>query len=251
MPFPLSRPLAGFALALLACTAHAGGAPDLLAEQLKDRYQAQAVRVDRDADGRAAGLFQLRGPLAIEAQTSLQGAQAGAAQDPSLALAERFFRDNLELLAIDGPEALALSERRGDRFGHQHLRFARLIDGLPVAGMEVLVHVSPEGRVTGINGHIVRPPQALLAHMAARGDAPLVTEAQALAKVAELRGVNVERLRLLSAQLSLAVAAPFIRWHLDLNPVDGLGRFSYWLDAETGELIEVVNTLRHPIPFQG
>lgn len=228
------------------------------ADELIARYDARTARVEVDANQQASGLFQLQGPLAIALQPKIKSLNAvagtSAEQDTALALANQFFADNKALLAIaDIDTDVQLSQRQQDRFGNQHLRFQRVLNGLPVSDMELLVHVDSAGVVTGVNGNIVRPSAALLSHMQNRREqtqAPvLLDSAQALSAVAQLRGVGSEQLRLLKAQLSLANEAPFIRWHLDLNPRSGIDRLSYWLDAETGELITVANTLRHPIAF--
>lgn len=233
--------LPGILLALLS--SHSLATED----NLRERYQANQVRVETNADAQPEGLFSLAGPLSIKAPSAAAMAGAGQQRDPALALARQFFAENPTLLAA-GPDDLLLHRRDTDAFGNQHLRFYRLIDGLPVRDMEVLVHLDKNHTVTGINGEIVRPSQALQDHMRLRtGD--LLSRDQALARVAALRTTAAASLRLLKADTWLFNEAPHIRWLLDLNPAEG-GRYRYWLDAETGELVSVTNSLRLPIPFK-
>lgn len=216
-------------------------------DSLRERYQANQVRVETNADAQPEGLFSLAGPLNIIAPSAAAMAGGGQQRDPALALALQFFAENPQLLAA-APADFQLHRRATDAFGNQHLRFYRLIDGLPIRDMEVLVHLDSNLTVTGINGEIVRPSQALLDHMAVRSG-PLLKQEQALARVAALRNTDPNALRLLRAETWLFNEAPHIRWHLDLNPAEG-GRYSYWLDAETGTLVSVDNSLRLPIPFK-
>lgn len=216
-------------------------------DNLQARYPTAQLQVHTNAEAQPQGIFHLRGTLDVQvpAAAALQG--AGQTRDPALAKAQQFFRDNPEFFAA-GADEMQLHKRNTDKFGNQHLRFYRTLAGIAVADMEVLVHLNPAGEITGVNGHIVRPSEALLAHMA-RGASPQLSKLDALNRVAQLRNTDLNNLRLLRAELRLTNEAPHLRWHLDINPLRSVGRFSYWLDAETGALIDVQNTLRHPMPI--
>lgn len=207
---------------------------------------SQVMRMDTNAQGQAHGLFQIQGPITPSSQAFQKTAIEGAAT-PLLTKARAFFWDHQTMLGADASDLL-LHKQTTDSFGNQHLRFYRTLAGIPVKDMEVLVHFDSKGDLTSVNGEIVQLSPALETHMA--GQLPRITEAEALAAVAQLRQTTPDQLRLLSAKQWLFNQAPHVRWHLDLNPENGIDRFSYWLDAETGALIEVQNTLRHPIPFR-
>lgn len=207
---------------------------------------SQVMRMDTNADGQAHGLFQIQGPIAPTTQ-ALQKTALEGATSPLLSKARAFFWDHQAMLGAPASDLL-LHKQNTDAFGNHHLRFYRTLAGIPVKDMEVLVHFDTQGDITSVNGEIVQLSPALETHMASQ--LPRISEAEALAAVAALRQTSPDQLRLLSAKQWLFNQAPHVRWHLDLNPENGIDRFSYWLDAETGDLIEVQNTLRHPIPFR-
>ncbi|UTA47215.1 hypothetical protein L1F30_13725 [Simiduia sp. 21SJ11W-1] len=224
--------------------------PQLMANpvaELGARYAPSTLQANTNHQALPSGHFFLQGEFGATTATPAAIAGAGLARNEHLAAARQFFSENPEFFAADA-EAMQLHKQREDRFGNHHLRFHRVIAGIPVADMEVIVHFNAKGVITGVNGHIVRPSAALLGHMS---EPPkTLSKLQALQQVATLHGVALSELRLLNAEQWLANEAPHQRWHLDLNTSGGIGRFSYWLDAETGALIEVQNTLRHPIPMQ-
>jgi hypothetical protein len=216
-------------------------------DDMRSRYPSATLQVSTNDQAQPQGLFHLRGPVAVDLAPAALRAGASQSRDPALAKAQQFFNDNPDFFAA-GANELRLHKRTTDAFGNQHLRFHRLLAGIPVADMEVLVHLNPAGDISGVNGQIVRPSEALLAHMA-RGATPAFGKLDALNRVAQLRNTDINGLRLLSAELVLTNEAPHLRWHLDINQTRSTGRFSYWLDAESGALIDVQNTLRHPIPL--
>lgn len=216
-------------------------------QALDARYAPETLKAETNENAEPSGHFYLRGQFGKADTQAAALAGAGTARDPLLKTAQRFFDENPAFFAASGHD-LQLHKRTTDRFGNQHLRFHRLIGGVPVADMEVLVHFNPKGEITGVNGHIVRPSDALLSHMAS--EPQTISQLEALQQVASLRGAALGELRLLNAEKRLANEAPHLRWHLDINTKRSIGRYSYWLDAETGALIEVQNTLRHPIPMQ-
>ncbi|MBB3167308.1 hypothetical protein [Simiduia aestuariiviva] len=238
----IKHPITGVLACLLAVSLHASPI-----DEMKTRYPGTTLTVGTDADAQPEGLFYLRGNIQIDAARGASHAGANQTRDPALAKAEQFFDESPAFFAA-GAGDMRLHKRTTDRFGNQHLRFQRVLNGIPVADMEVLVHLNAEGDITGVNGHIVRPSKALLSHMT-DNTTPTLTKLEALQRVANQRGTDISGVRLLNAEMLLANEAPHIRWHLDVNPSRGVGRFSYWLDAQTGALIDVQNTLRHPIPL--
>lgn len=220
------------------------------AQEMQARYQPNAVRVETNAQQEPSGLFSIRGPINLQLPVSASAlAGASITRDRPQALAAQFFTENESVFDAKA-EDLQLTKRSTDRFGTEHLRYLRVIDGIAIQDMEVLVHIAPDGTLSGVNGNIVRPSTGLVQHLQQRGDTPhYLSVEQALAKVAQLRSTDLTTLRLLRSELRLHNEAPHVRWMLDINSTAALGRFSYWLDAETGELISIDNTLRHPIPF--
>ncbi|BFM12918.1 hypothetical protein R50072_30710 [Simiduia litorea] len=244
------RTLIPWLVAALAGSAFTATAAEdsVLTEQLKTRYQASSVRISTNPNAKPEGLFSIDGPL--QSTTTNQSAIAGAGtkRDPALALAMQFLSENSDLFSAEEGDFI-LKKRLEDKFGMQHLRFLRTIAEIPVADMEVIVHVNANNSLSSVNGNIVRPSQLLIDHVAQTDIESLINKVQALSIVANLRNEQPQLLRLLNAELLLFSSTPHIRWHIDVNSTAQVGRYSYWLDAETGELIEVKNTLRHPIPF--
>lgn len=232
----MKYPLTALAGLLLACCVQA---QDQLAQS-----GAQILRLDTNAQGEAQGLFQLQGPIHPKSQPSQSFSATGA--EPLEALAQAFFQENESLFGAPAT-ALMLHKRSQDRFGGQHLRYYRTLAGIPVKDMEVLVHFNTQGEISSVNGEIVQISDTLTEHM--RTKPVHLSQLEALSAVAKSRAIGINQLRLLNADLWLFNDAPHIRWHLDLNPENAIDRLSYWLDAETGEVLEVQNTLRHPMPF--
>ncbi|MDN3641018.1 hypothetical protein QWY82_19620 [Simiduia curdlanivorans] len=237
-------------VAALACTALPAAAADssALAEQLKARYQASSVRLSSNSQAQPEGLFSIDGAQQPSPTSQSFIAGASSKRDPALAIALQFLSENSDLLSASAEDFL-LKKRSEDQFGVQHFRFLRTLAGIPVADMEVIVHVNTNNSLSGVNGNIVRPSQQLIDHVTQTNIDGLIDKVQALTTVAGLRAEQPQKLRLLNAELLLFSNTPHIRWHLDINSKAQLGRYSYWLDAETGELIDVKNTLRHPIPL--
>lgn len=233
-----------FACLALPAAADSG----VLIDQLKTRYPASEVRISTNTQAQPEGLFSIDGPLQSSATSQSLVAGAGTKRDPALALAMQFLTDNSDLLSATASD-FVLKKRSTDKFGAQHFRFLRALADIPVADMEVLVHVNANNRLSSVNGNIVKLSQQLIDHMAQTNIEDLIDKAQAFTIVAGLRDEQPQALRLLNAELLLFSDAPHIRWHLDLNSSAQIGRYSYWLNAETGELIEIKNTLRHPIPL--
>ena len=219
-----------------------------ISEQLKSRYPASTVRVSTNEKQESEGLFSISGPLKVSIASQSFKAGATTQRDPALATAMQFLSDNAELFTTT-EAGFTLKKRNSDKFGMQHFRFLRTINKIPVADMEVIVHVNADNTITGVNGNIVRASQLLLDHMTQVDHKSLLDKATAFTRVSALRGEQPQSLRLLNAELLLFSSAPHIRWHIDLNSTAQVGRYSYWLNAETGDLIDVKNTLRHPIPI--
>ena len=117
--------------------------------------------------------------------------------------------------------------------GETHVRMTQSVDGLPVFGPDVSVHVARDGRITMVNGTTVSPAKPVNALRIGVGTATEV----ATAALGKARVVEASRV-LFPAAEGLRVA-----WKLELE-----GATALWVavvDGETSELLMAADRLQH------
>ena len=172
----------------------------------------------------------------------LQQAQHGisAVGDSHLTTARTFLRTNCDLLRLDDPNAeLVLVRRHTDELDRTHLRFRQQYQGVPVWPADIIVHLSPEGHVDGMNGAFVPTPTGL-------GTTPTLDEAAAVeyARTGLTDGAEAE---VTSSELIIYAPGdtpPRLAWKLGL----AIGLASHWLvviDALNGDELTAYNQVMH------
>lgn len=214
-------------LAMGAATGVACASTDLEAE-LESRYQLQRVTVGEDARGRADGQFNLRGNLTESVPARANSLLAGGPSSTTETLARAFAASNLQLFDIaDAEQDLQLASSRQDTVGNHHLRFHRLINGLRLEGMELLFHVSGDGKVNGVSGNIVRVSKELRQHLDSHPRLPRQSEEKILTTVAADLGAPTADVQVKELQLLAVNEAPFVVWQLDVKLKKRLAHFRY------------------------
>jgi len=131
-----------------------------------------------------------------------------------------------------------------DRQGNKHVRYQQMYNNLPVFAREIIVHVSTENNITGVNGKF-QP----------RIDLPEQPEVDpASAKKIALRDSEDNKERPDTDPLLLVFIheeKPYLAWHLSVNGTDrGLDGsqipaiWEYFVDALNGEIIWRYNNMQ-------
>jgi Zn-dependent metalloprotease len=212
------------ALATLIAGASWGGRPSTTHEwrqALIDRHALRIADVTAGARG-PTGPFFLAGDL------------GPPAADPRAAV-RAVLTEHAGLLGVGDPTAdLHETWARTDRHGRLHVAFERRVAGLPLLGMEVLVHLDGAGAAQAVNGVLVPVDAAGTDAIRAAAAVPLLTEPDVRAIVA--RDVAPHgALRRTHARLVARPTAPWVIWRADTSA--GSRRFVHEVDAVTGGIL--------------
>ena len=178
---------------------------------------------------------QIKGAVLQQARHGI-----GAVGDSQLTTARTFLRTNCDLLRLDDPNAeLVLVRRQTDKLGRTHLRFRQQYQGVPVWPADIIVHLSPEGHVDGMNGAFVPTPKNL-------STVPTLDEATAV-EYARTGLTDGDKAEVTSSELIIYAPGdtpPRLAWKLELV----LGLPSHWLvviDAVNGDELTAYNQVMH------
>lgn len=157
---------------------------------------------------------------------------AGDARAGSMAAAK-------DLLALDGFQT-KVKNVQTDPLGFRHIRLALRYKGLPVIGAEIIVHVNQSDMIYQINGKCPPAPDLSVA--------PLIT-ATAATQIGMHEhqghvGVHV------SKGPHLVIFGGQLAYHYVIAFQD-VGRWQYFVNAHTGELISRLNNIHQAAPDAG
>ncbi|HEY8570141.1 hypothetical protein [Microbulbifer sp.] len=235
--FSSGRRFSGFALISLLISSACLAGNEII--DLRVRYQLQRADISKNALGLPSGHFNLRGDLTEPASAPVSGFVTGGAYSSVDALARAFVAGNMAMFDISDPDTeLQLQSGQEDRFGTRHLRYRRLVSGLPLADMELIFHVDRDGQVRGANGSIVRLTEGLKAYLADFSSSPRRSEASVVRTIAADLGVAASTLHLVSAELTAHQDAPHVRWQVQVQVGKGISLLSYSLDDADGAIIK-------------
>jgi Zn-dependent metalloprotease len=120
--------------------------------------------------------------------------------------------------------------------GHAYFRYRRNIEGLPLLGMEILMSVGPDEKVTSVSAHIFQAPPEL--YKAARKKTISKDEAASIIRKDLAQEVVVGVIQILNIEKYAVASPPWVIWEGDVNMATGEpGRWLYRIDAFTGEII--------------
>ena len=150
-----------------------------------------------------------------------------------------FFLQHRDLLQQAGdPSEFVLIEQFDDTLGQQHLVYEQRVNGLPVWGNEVRLHLTPENQ-----------PLLFQGRYDSQADWPAPTprmdDGSATSYAEAHLGLRAERL---AGELLYYVhedeAAPTLAWRIELKA--GLGvHFDYFVDADSGQILHRLNRVPH------
>jgi bacillolysin len=222
-----------------------------------DRQQAAAARPDLTVQWDASSGV----PASVRGADLLgDGAKKGvgkvAAVTDDAVLGVRAIGVMSQLKGLYGIQEAAQEFRQGiasrTEAGYRHVRLDQMYQGLPVFGGQVIVHFDGQGTARSVNGRY-RPVAGL-------GTAAAVTADQALTTARADQQALANPVGAVGSGPSLVVYArnvdPKLAWQLVLTYDNGqgvVGRWRYWIDALTGEILFKYNDIPHatvPDPVQ-
>lgn len=190
------------------------------------RAPSLAARRAFDLFNRASGnRWGVRWSLETGAPASLRGGPSRAYGGSPEAAARAFLNDVRAFLQVD-PARLKLG-RSHERLGLHHLWFDQEVAGIPVEFGRVAVHLTGYGEVVHVDSNFdPLPPEDL---------SPAFSESEALRVVAQDLGAPSASgggLVLLQTEDGLRLA-----WKFETYADAPLGKWAYYVDAKTGELL--------------
>lgn len=221
-----------------------------LAEQARLIGEARQAGVVVRWDAARRGVASIRGTdLGARASFS-SGRGLLAARRGDYAADAIAVLDNVSgmLRARDAGREFGAKRVRGDRLGFHHVRVAQMNRGVRVVGAELIVHFDRHNRAYEVNGRYI--PE-----MDIETTPTLTPEEATTAAQSDLtrRGLPGGELRAPPELVVYARRAPF-RLAYELTLVYGRGthapgRWLYWVDAQTGRVLERIDNIHHvPAP---
>jgi bacillolysin len=209
--------------------------------------QPLRIRVVRDADtglpiyieNRSARSAK-RGP--VSPQT---GIGTGQARTNAVATTYQFLDQVRGVLKIDKPEAsFSVRQTETDVLGQTHIRLTQTHRGVAVYGAELVAHLT-NNEVTLVNGHyqVVNPEIATSPKLSVKQAADLALADVDKAGAVRTFGSNLFKLERAKGELCLYPVGESHRlaYELTIRPTM-LQRWAYWVDAETGVILDKTNT---------
>lgn len=187
-------------------------------------------------------------PLHIVTQTQVKSAQLHLAPDPVLFQESLTHLKELQpilgLANIEGEFHLKSATR--DDLGFSHVKLSQVHLGIPVFASEILVHYSPHNEII-VNGRYQPSPkltdidpdveldaaiQVAMADLGTKAHVRELTEAEQ-----ELLQYAAPESELIIFQTQGYVKQQKLTWHLTIRP-NLLHRWEYFIDAESGEILD-------------
>jgi thermolysin len=149
-----------------------------------------------------------------------------------------FLELNKKIYKIINPkEELVINRIEKDRSGNQHLRLYQYYNGLRVIGGNLISHFDNEGKLKAVNGFYQSGIDVSTTPVIEPSDASMIA-------VTDLAGF----FGLANPQEPELVLFPWqdeyiLCWHLFLLSDDPLGRWEYFVDAKTSEIVFSINRI--------
>lgn len=156
--------------------------------------------------------------------------------DPEQA-ARAFFDRYAALYAMTAPQReLQLARLEEDPFGMHHVRFNQIVNGVPVFGGQLIVHLR-NGFITAVNGTYFPNLQV--------DTSPRLTQEEALSIVRADVGDSEAEFRADRSGLVVYVenGQPYLTWKVNVFSWRNLGNWLYFVDAHSGQIVHKLNQL--------
>ncbi|MGB9890536.1 MAG: M4 family metallopeptidase [Anaerolineae bacterium] len=165
------------------------------------------------------------------------GGQIPAEQPDPEQAARAFFDRYAALYSIAVPQReLQLARLEEDPIGMHHIRFNQTVNGVPVFGGQLIVHLR-DGFITAINGNYFPNLQV--------DTSPRLTQDEALAIVLGDVGDDAAEFRADRSGLVVYVenGRPYLTWKVNVFSWRSLGNWLYFVDAHNGQVVHKLNQM--------
>ncbi len=161
--------------------------------------------------------------------------------DIGLASARHFLNKNRDLLKLRDPATeLSFTRRIKGQQGDKHLKFEQTVNGIPLWGSELSLHLKPDNSVYLLSGRY-HPSITDLSTI------PSITQADAQAKVLEdLNRTWVEKIDGQLAVFKKPSGEAVLTYQIQVSP-SMAERWIYFVDATTGNIVHKINNLQNVV----
>ena len=206
--------------------------------------QPLRIRVVRDSDTGLPIYIENRSARSVRTQTgSTQLTRQARAN--AVATTYQFLDQVRGVLKIDKPEAsFSVRQAETDALGQTHIRLTQTHGGIPVYGAELVAHLT-NNEVTLVNGHYQEVKNEIAANpkLSVKQAADLALADVGKAGAVRTFGSNLFNLERAKGELCVYPVGDSHRlaYELTIRP-SMLQRWAYWIDAETGAVLDKINT---------
>jgi Zn-dependent metalloprotease len=202
---------------------------------IRARYRkVETITFDVGPAG-VTGLFFIAGDLRPSEEREKKSGDQVQARRPESAAAS-LLRDEADFLGMTRPdEELREKRRLQDEDGKVHIFFDKYIAGLRVDGMDVRVHMNPDGSVFCFQGSLVSMSPSVKADIAAAARSTQVPEERVRTAIADDIGAGADFV--MRAEKVATAVPPYIIWKGSVSVRGTAGNWLYTIDALTGEIL--------------
>ncbi len=160
------------------------------------------------------------------------------ARGTEAAAAIRFFEDNKSAYRMTDPQKeLSVTRIETDDLGMRHVRFKQQYQGLPVIGGELIAHFTRDDLLKTVNGHYQADLNLDITPKLTSADATAIAESDLESFFGKGNPATPE-----------LVVFPwegtnYLAWRLFIHSDTPMGRWEYFVDAGTGEVIYKANRI--------
>jgi Zn-dependent metalloprotease len=153
------------------------------------------------------------------------------------AVAKSFILDEPSIFGISIADELTEQSAEVNANGYTNIKYRREVQGIPLEGMEILLAVGPDEKITYVATDIVQTPpelyQAIKMSTIAREKAIDIIKHDLTSEIENLGKVQILKINKIAISSS-----PWVAWKADVNMYGGEpGRWFYWIDAFDGGVI--------------
>jgi Zn-dependent metalloprotease len=202
---------------------------------LRARYRSVESAIFDVGPSGPTGLFFIAGDLQPSEERRRGSGNRLPAQKPE-STASAFVRDEAEFLGMTRPdEELRLRRKTEDNYGRVHVFFDKYIAGVRLDGMDVRVHMNPDGSVFAFQGNLIALSASTKADIAAAASSARITEERVREIITGDIGAGVGFV--MRAEKLAIPSRPYVVWRAGVSARGAAGNLVYTIDAITGQAI--------------
>jgi hypothetical protein len=218
--------------------------PPNLKKHLQEKYKNQIKEITSNIQETPQGP---RGSLDIMGHILPKNIEStsGGKEDRARAIAKAFLEDEAELLGLPDLKEVREYKLVTDKVfagEYVHIYFDRYIDDLQLDKASIHIKIGPDEAITYVSATLVAAPSELYQAVTKQ----TITEEEALKTVEKdlkAHGSDPKEMNVLHSSKFAIPTPPYAIWSLDVNLKRKPARWSYTIDAFTGNIREKMNTL--------